>query len=81
MYVQNVANFVDYSRLILGRFFCKCPWPGEGGRERELLPLHVRSLCAYQNAKKKQKISLKGLVMKKGKRGIYDLLWSTDASS
>jgi hypothetical protein len=39
--LQNVANFVDCRGLILGRVFCKCPWPGEGGRERELLPLHV----------------------------------------
>jgi hypothetical protein len=45
MYLQNVANFVDYSRLILGRLFCKCPWPGEVGRERELLPLHVKLVC------------------------------------
>jgi hypothetical protein len=45
------------------------PLAGGRGRERELLPLHV-SLSAYQNAKKrKQKISLKGLVVKKGKRG------------
>jgi hypothetical protein len=44
------------------------PLAGGRGEGEGAFTLTRVSLSAYQNAKKKQKISLKGLVVKKGKR-------------
>jgi hypothetical protein len=56
------------------------PLAGGRGEGEGVFTLTCKLVCLSKCKKKKQKISLKSLVVKKGKKGIYALLSSTDQS-